>query len=57
MVGFWWTKSCKLVTRKLTNFYLKDLTRSENDNMYLDPVVVGEAPPLQPSLKESKPRV
>ena len=45
MVGFWWTKSCKLVTGKLntfTNFYLKDLIWSDNDNMYLGPVVAAQ---------------
>ena len=59
-----------------TNFYLKDLTWSDNDNnMYVGPVVVAQqvldlplrllilgkkrrgAPPLQPSLQESNPRV
>ena len=50
LVGFRWTKSCKLVTGKLTgkltvteNFYLKDLTWSDNDNsMYLGPVVAAQ---------------
>ena len=35
-VGFRWTKSCKPVTGKLntfTNFYLKDLTWSDNDTI------------------------
>ena len=43
-----------------TNFYLKDLTWSNNDNnMYLGPVahdILGPHP-LQPSLQESNPRV
>ena len=52
MVGYWWTKSCKPVTGKLTShlqiFYLKDLTWSDNDNnMYLGPVVAAQV--LDPS--------
>ena len=46
MVGLWWTKSCKLVTVKLKThfqiFYLKDLTWSDDNNMYLGPVVAAQ---------------
>ena len=45
MVGYRRTKLCKPVTGKLntfTNFCLKDLTWSDNDNnMYLGPVAVA----------------
>ena len=46
-VGYRWTKSCKRVTGKFNNtfrnFYLKDLTWSDNDNnMYLGPVVATQ---------------
>ena len=58
-MGYRWTKSCKLVTGKLntfTNFYLKDLTWSDNDNnMYLGPVVVAQQV-LDPSPQTSYPR-
>ena len=60
IVGFRWTKSCKLVTGKLTThlqfFYLKDLTGSSNDNnMYLGPVVVAQQVP-NPSPQTSHPQ-
>ena len=42
MVGYRWTKSCKHVTGKLTLFYLKDLTWSDNNNIYLGPVVAAQ---------------
>ena len=44
-MGYRWTRSCKHVTGKLTaftNFYLKDLTWSDDDNMYLGPVVAAQ---------------
>ena len=46
-MGFQRTKSCKLVTRKLTThlqfFYVKDPTRLDNENnMYLGPVVAAQ---------------
>ena len=50
------TKSYKLVTRKLTNFYLKDLTWSDNNNnMYVGPAVVAQRV-LDPSPQSSHPR-
>ena len=63
--GFWWTKSCKLVTGKLTthlqDFYLKDLTWSvnNNNNMYLGPIVAAQqvldpSPQTSHSWKEKK---
>ena len=56
MMGFWWTKSCKIVTGKLTThlqfFFLKDLTWSDN-NMYLGPVVVAQQV-LDPSPQKEK---
>ena len=39
----------------LTNFYLKDLTWSDNNNMYLGPVVVAQQV-LDPSAQTSHPR-
>ena len=57
-MGYWWTKSCKPVTGKLTfpNFYLKDLTWSDNDNnMFLGPVVAAQQV-LDPSPQTSHPR-
>ena len=59
-MGFRWTKSCKLVTGKLTThfqiFYLKDLTWSDNDNnMYLGPVIAAQQV-LDPSPQTSHPR-
>ena len=57
-VGYRWTKSCKPVTGKLntfTNFYLKDLTWSDNNNnMYLGPEVAAQV--LDPSPQTSHPR-
>ena len=60
MVGFRWTKSCKLITGKLKThfqiFYLKDLTWSDNDNsIYLDPAVAAQQV-LDPSSKTNYPR-
>ena len=53
-MGYRWTKSCKPVTGKLTtNFYLKDLTWSD-DNIYVGPVVAAQV--LDPSPQTSYPR-
>ena len=57
-MGYRWTKSCKRVTGKLTLFYLKDLTWSDNNNMYLGPVVAAQQvldpSPQHPHLREEK---
>ena len=60
MMGYWWTKSCKPVTGKLINtfpnFFLKDLTWSDNvNNMFLGPVVAAQQV-LDPSPQTSHPR-
>ena len=55
-VGYRWTKSCKPVTGKLTtHFYLKDLTWSDDNNMYLGPMVAAQQV-LDPSPQTSCPR-
>ena len=64
-VGYRWTRSCKPITGKITtqhfyntftDFYLKDLTRSDNDNnLYLGPVVAAQQV-LDPSPQSSLPR-
>ena len=59
LMGYRWTKSCKLVTGKLTThlqIYLKYLTFSDNNNnMYLGPVVAAQQV-LDPSPQTSHPR-
>ena len=58
-VGYWWTKSCKPDTGKahntFTNVYSKDLTWSDDKNMYLGPVVAAQQV-LDPSPQTSCPR-
>ena len=58
MVVYQWTRLCKPVTGKLTftNFCLKDLTWSDNDNnLYLWPVVAAQQV-LDPSPQTCHPR-
>ena len=58
MLGFRWTKSCNLFTGKFTIhlpiFYLKDLTWSDDNNMYLGQVVMAQQI-LDPSPQTSHP--
>ena len=58
-MGYRSTKSCKPVTGKLTThlqiFYLKDLTWSDDSNMYLGPVVAAPQV-LDPSPQTRYPR-
>ena len=57
MVGYRWTKSCKPVAGKLTTHlqFLKDLSWSDDNNMYVGPVVAAQQV-LDPSPQTRYPR-